>query len=130
MHIKSAKVPPDALREVLTLVPSKGKGKGSGKKGDPNKGKGKGNVGKGSKGGGKSGMAKAMQVNYTGIVIIAVHTAIGLPTAHSPRARVVHICWLHHDCIDPPSNMYHPCPWAVCSRQPDGHMPHNYGNSH
>ena len=43
-------VPPDALREVLTLVPNKGKGKGFGKKGDP-KGKGKGKKGGGWHGG-------------------------------------------------------------------------------
>ena len=59
-------VPPDALREVLTLVPSKWKGKGFGKKGDPSKGKGKGKVGTGSKGGGKSGHGKSNASQFNG----------------------------------------------------------------
>ena len=60
-------VPPDALREVLTLVPSKGKGKGFGKKGDSSKGnKGKGKLGKGSKGSGKSGFGKNNSSQFNG----------------------------------------------------------------
>ena len=60
-------VPPDALREVLTLVPSKGKGKGFGKKGESSKGsKGKGKFGKGSKGSGKSGFGKNNSSQFNG----------------------------------------------------------------
>ena len=60
-------MPPDALREVLTLVPKKGNGKGFGKKGEPSKGnKGKGKFGKGSKGSGKSGFGKNNSSQFNG----------------------------------------------------------------